>query len=68
MPFCARGYRVLDDTGRVIAENREQHQTRAVIVLPEAVTTQSLRIEIVRPEKHIPAALFEVRCYAEGEP
>lgn len=65
MPFCARGYRLLDDTGRVLAEGREQHQTRAVVVLPQAVTTKSLRIEITRPEKNIPAALFAVRCYAE---
>jgi hypothetical protein len=67
MPFCARGYRVLDDTGRALADVREQHQTRAVIVLPQAVRTQSLRIEITRPEKNIPAALFAVRCYAEVE-
>jgi hypothetical protein len=68
MPFCARGYRLLDDTGRVLAEGREQHQTRAVVVLPQAVTTKSLRIEITRPEKNIPAALFAVRCYAEVAP
>ncbi len=68
MPFCARGYRLMDDSGRVLAEGREQHHTRAVIVLPQTVTTKSLRIEITRPEKNIPAALFAVRCYAEAEP
>src|SRR5690606_10668321 len=68
MPFCARGYRLLDASGRVLAEEREQHQTRAVILLPQAVTTTSLRIEITRPEKNIPAALFAVRCYTEVQP
>lgn len=27
MPFCVRGYRLLDETGRVLAECPEQHQT-----------------------------------------
>ncbi|MDI1250837.1 MAG: FAD-dependent oxidoreductase [Lacunisphaera sp.] len=68
MPFCARGYRVLDEAGQVLAEGRDQHQTRAVIVLPQPVITKSLRIELTRPEKNIPAALFAVRCYAKATP
>jgi hypothetical protein len=68
MPFCVRGYRLLDETGRVLAECPEQHQTRAVVRLAEPVTTRALTIELVRPSPLIPAALFEVRCYATVTP
>jgi len=64
MPFCARGYRLIDDQERVLVDCREQHQTRAIVVLPEAVTTRSLRVELIRPSTDVPAALFEVRCYS----
>jgi len=64
MPFCARGYRLIDDQDRVLADVREQHQTHAIVILPEAVTTRSLRVELTRPSTQVPAALFEVRCYS----
>lgn len=68
MPFCARGYRVLDENGHLLGECRDQHQTRAVIVLAQPVRTQSLRIELTAPGGKIPAALFAVRCYAKVSP
>lgn len=66
MPFCVRGYRVLDGDGRVLAESREQHQTRACIALAQPFKTRELRIELLRPSAEVPAALFEVRCYGPG--
>ncbi len=63
MPFCVRGYRVLDDTGRTLAHVTDNHQTRNTIELPEPVTTKSLRIELAHPAPTTPAALFRVRCY-----
>lgn len=63
MPFCLRAYRVLDADGRLIAECRENHQTRNRIRLTPAVTTRALRIEVEHPHSGVPAALFEVRCY-----
>ena len=68
MPFCARGYRLLDEGGRVLAECCEQHQTRAVIVLSQAVMTRTLLVELERPAANVPAALFEVRCYTTANP
>ncbi len=68
MPFCVQGYRVLDEAGRVLADCREQHQSRAVMVWPEPVKTSSLRIELTPSSPAIPAALFAVRCYEQAEP
>lgn len=68
MPFCVPSYRLRDETGRVVAECREHHQTRAVIVFTEPVTTHLLTVELDHPSAHIPAALFEVRCYATVTP
>jgi hypothetical protein len=37
-------------------------------VLPAPVVTRSLRIELEAPGADVPAALFEVRCYATATP
>lgn len=64
MPFCVRSYRIRDDTGAVIARRSDNHQTRNVILLEQPVRTSSLRLELDAPSEHVPAALFEIRCYA----
>jgi len=66
MPFCVPAYRVLDEAGNVLASATGHYQTRASLVLPQPVKTSALRIELERPAAHIPAALFEVRCYASA--
>ena len=63
MPFCVREYRVLDASGRVLAECRDNHQTRNVIRLPAPAVTDRIEIELTAPSANTPAALFEVRCY-----
>jgi hypothetical protein len=67
MPFCVERYRVLDEGGAVVASCTENHQARNGIVLAAPITTRSLRIELTAPSKQVPAALFEVRCYAEAD-
>jgi hypothetical protein len=64
MPFCVKGYRILDSRGAVVAERSGNHQTRNSLTLPEPVTTTKLLIEILSTHG-APAALFEVRCYAQ---
>lgn len=66
MPFCVPAYRVLDEAGNVLASATGHYQTRASLVLPQPVKTSALRIELERPAVNIPAALFEVRCYASA--
>ncbi len=64
MPFCVRDYRVLDDSGRVLAEVRGNHQTRNRVVLETAVKTAAVHLEVLATHG-APAALFEVRCYSK---
>ncbi|MCX6628931.1 MAG: FAD-dependent oxidoreductase [Candidatus Solibacter sp.] len=63
MPFCVKHYRVRDDTGALLFECTDNHQTRNTVHLPAPAATTELRIEIL--ETHgAPAAIFELRCYA----
>ena len=63
MPFCVERYRVLDESGTVLAACTDNHEARKVIVLAQPVTTRALRIELTSPGPHVPAAMFAVRCY-----
>ncbi len=63
IPTCVRRYRILDALGKTVYETRHNHQTRNLIHLDPPVTTDVLRVELVAPDQHIPAALFEIRCY-----
>jgi hypothetical protein len=62
IPFCVKRYRITGDRGRVLFEAADNHQTRNVIVLEEAVTTAAIHIEVLET-RGTPAAVFEVRCY-----
>ena len=52
------------DTERLVFEITENHQSRQVIQLQTPVTTEALELRLVAPGANVPAALFEVRCYA----
>jgi hypothetical protein len=65
MPFCVKRYKILTDQGQVIAICEDNHQTRNVIALPEAVSTQSLRLQLLETHGDTPASLFDFRCYGE---
>ena len=60
MPFCVQNYRITTDTGKVIFEKRDNHQTVNRIVLPNPETVSGLYIELEHPSKDVPAALFYV--------
>ena len=68
MPFCVERDRVLDEHGALLAACADNHQARNVIVFAKPVTTRALRIELIAPGPHVPAALCEVRCYASATP
>ncbi len=63
MPFGVRRYRILDDAGAAVHECRENHQTRNLVKLPQAISTRALHIEVLETSG-APASIFEVRCYA----
>ena len=62
MPFCVKHYRVLDETGRIVAACDDNHQARSTIMLDEPLITACLQIELTPGSA--PAALFDVRCYS----
>ena len=64
IPFCVKGYRIVTESGRVLFEAAENHQTRNVIVLPETVTATAIHMEILET-RGMPAAVFEMRCYED---
>jgi hypothetical protein len=52
------------DTERLLCEVSDNHQARRVIRFKRPVTTDVLELRLVAPTAHVPAALFEVRCFA----
>ncbi|MDO1449393.1 FAD-dependent oxidoreductase [Rhodocytophaga aerolata] len=64
MPFCIRHYRLLNDTGQVVFEKEDNYQTRNSFTLDNPITTKRLIFQAEAPGEHIPAALFEIRCYS----
>jgi hypothetical protein len=47
-----------------VFEISENHRSRQVIRLKEAVTTDCLKLRVLAPSAQVPAALFEIRCFA----
>ncbi len=62
-PFCVPQVTIADETGRVVAEVRDNHHSLARVVLPAAVRTQKLVLTVTPPAGGAPAALFRVSCY-----
>jgi len=63
MPFVVRNYKILDDSGDVIYQKKNNHQTINDIELDEAVKTRELKIVAERPTAHSGVSIFEVLCY-----
>jgi hypothetical protein len=62
IPFCVRHYRIYDETGTLIHEQRDNYQTINHIVWDKPLRTSALRIEIAHPAAYVPAGLFEIQC------
>ena len=63
MPCCVRNVRLRGYGGQLLAERRDNHQTRMAIELSPPVRTDELTIDVDAPAPHVPASLFEVQCY-----
>jgi hypothetical protein len=63
MPFCIRNYAVYDGQGNLLKKVSGNYQTRNIITLQEPLVTDTLVIACEHPAVHIPAAIFEIRCY-----
>jgi hypothetical protein len=64
MPFCVKRYRLCSEGGELLAECTDNHQARNVIVLEKPLSTRRITLEMEAPAPNVPAALFEIRCYA----
>ncbi len=64
MPFCVKGFAILDGEGRVLHECQDNHQARVEVKFVTPVTTARLHIAIKQSQGPCPAAIFTVRCYA----
>ena len=63
-PACHSSTAILSHTAtRMIAEIIGNHQTRRIINLETAVTTDCLELHVLAPSTTVPAALFAVRCF-----
>lgn len=72
MPFCVQQLSVVipahakgnaDDT--VLFSTTSHHQSRLVIRLTSPVQTNLIEIRLAAPDPNFPAALFDLRCYAQ---
>jgi len=63
MPFCVRNYVIKNNKGEIIYRKTGNYQTQNNITFNKPIITNKLIIELERPAKHIPTALFAVRCY-----
>lgn len=64
-PFCVADYRVCDDQNQLVQQVRGNHQARNVIRFAQPLVTSRLALHLHHPSAAVPAALFEVRAYAE---
>lgn len=60
MPFCAKGYKILDASGNIVYETKANHQTINTIVLPNAIKTNKLTIEFEPQGNDVPVSVFEI--------
>jgi len=63
---CDENFARKSDTERLVFEVSENHQSRQVIQLRQPVITECLELRLLAPSVNVPAALFVVRCFADG--
>ncbi len=65
MPFCIRNYELLNEQGEILFTKKGNYQTRNVINFKEPITVNKLMLRMEPVGTDVPAALFEIKCYAE---
>lgn len=60
MPCCYRKYRIIDSEGKQISAVSDNHQTVNLLLLDSPVETDSLTIELVRPEGDVCPGLMGI--------
>ncbi|MFT4033780.1 MAG: FAD-dependent oxidoreductase [Siphonobacter sp.] len=63
MPFCVQEFQILDESGRIIFEEKDNHQTLRTISFETPLETSQLKIRLKHPSANVPASLMEIRAY-----
>lgn len=63
-PFCVRDYRILGFNDEEVHCATGNYQTRNRVHFETPIHTNSIKIVLAAPSDNVPAALYEVRCYA----
>lgn len=65
MPFCIRNYAIRTGEGKLVFKKEGNYQTNNTITFAQPLVVNSLVLHFEAPGANIPAALFEIRAYAE---
>ena len=60
VPFCVRSVRVMDASGKILAESADNHSSSVTFSFAKPVSTDAVVVEADKPTDHTPAALFGV--------
>ena len=63
VPYCVKRFRLLDDQENVLAQCKDNYQTRQLIKFDKPLITSAVHLELASPSDNVPAALMEIRCY-----
>ncbi len=63
IPFCVRAFRIKDESGKIVYQCEENHQTIHRVRFDKPISTKGLRIEVDHPSDHVPASLMSLLIY-----
>ncbi|WP_294347253.1 FAD-dependent oxidoreductase [Sphingobacterium sp.] len=67
MPFCVRAYTIKDSSGKIIYSTSDNFRTLNRITFTEPIRTERLSIQMMHPSDHVPASLFDIRCFEKNK-
>ncbi len=63
MPYCIRHFQLLDDMGKVVAEEKENYHTQWNHAFSEPLDTRILTLRVLAVWGDSPGAVYALRCY-----
>ena len=64
IPFCAKSFKIKDDSGKVIYHQLENHQSIQKIRFHVPVETAKLTFEFEKRVESVPLSVFGISCYS----
>jgi hypothetical protein len=64
MPFCVRDFMICDEHRQRIYSATGNYQSKVTVTLDQPVKTKTIHIHLKKNLANVPAAMFDVRCYA----